>query len=501
MTTVPEKIPASGPRRRQLQERGQFWTPDWVAGPMVSYVLGAKPEVILDPAAGEGVFFHAAREQGYTGRFRGHEVDEKALAQSGLDSSDITLGDFLEIKPQHSFRAIVSNPPYIRHHRIPQDLKARLRGEVRAQGLNLDARAGIHVYFFLRCLESLAPGGRLAFIVSADICEGIFARRLWLWVIEHFRLHAVATFAPDAVPFPGVDTNALIIALEKTKPETSFIWGRVSERSSEALAAILAGRSNAFQRRVAEAVETGLSRPPVDQHGAEEEIRLGDVAQVMRGVATGANYFFFLTSEQIARYALPIGLFRRAIGRTRDCRGHSVELVDLEMLDRAGRPTWLLDLPVSPVGKFPRAIQKYLRLGEEEGLPKRPLIRSRKCWYQMEQREPPAILFAYLGRRSCRFIRNLANIVPLTGFLCVYPRKGYSADELWRKLNDPRVLERLPSVGKSYGAGAIKVEPRALESLRLPLDLFPPLSCTEAPPRQLRLLEESSSYQVTRRGG
>ncbi|HET6756685.1 MAG TPA: N-6 DNA methylase, partial [Burkholderiales bacterium] len=332
VTTAPEKIPASGPRRRQLQEKGQFWTPDWIAAPMVSYVLGARPEVMLDPAVGAGVFFHAAREQGYTGRFRGHEVDENALAQSGLDSSDVTLGDFLEIKPQRSFRAIVSNPPYIRHHRIAQDLKARLRGEVRAQGLNLDARAGIHVYFFLRCLECLAPGGRLAFIVSSDICEGIFAHSLWLWVIEHFRLHAVATFAPEATPFPGVDTNALVIALEKAKPRTSFVWGRVSERSSEALAAILAGRSNAFRRSAAEAVATGLSRPPANQHDGKEEIRLGDVAQVMRGIATGANNFFFLTMGAIDHHGLPIGCFRRAIGRTRDCPGDSVALVDLDML-------------------------------------------------------------------------------------------------------------------------------------------------------------------------
>ena len=88
----------------------------------------------------------------------------------------------------------------------------------------------------------------------------------------------------------------------------------------------------------------------------------------------------------------------------------------------------------------------------------------------MEKRLPPPILFAYLGRRNTRFIRNLANVVPLTGFLCVYPKhdsKEY-IDKLWDILQDPNTLRNLSLVGKSYGAGAIKIEPRALEKLPIP---------------------------------
>ena len=43
-----------------------------------------------------------------------------------------------------------------------------------------------------------------------------------------------------------------------------------------------------------------------------------------------------------------------------------------------------------------------------------------------------------------------------------------SADRLWELLSDPRTLDGLARVGKSYGNGAVKVEPRALERLQLP---------------------------------
>ena len=88
----------------------------------------------------------------------------------------------------------------------------------------------------------------------------------------------------------------------------------------------------------------------------------------------------------------------------------------------------------------------------------------------MEKREVPPLLFAYLGRRNSRFIRNEANVLPLTGFLCVYPMYNDEIyiNNLWKALNHPDTFKNLHLVGKSYGSGAIKVEPRNLDRLPIP---------------------------------
>jgi adenine-specific DNA-methyltransferase len=80
------------------------------------------------------------------------------------------------------------------------------------------------------------------------------------------------------------------------------------------------------------------------------------------------------------------------------------------------------------------------------------------------------LLFAYLGRRNSRFIKNEAGVLPLTGFLCVYPIYDDQEyiDNLWKALNHPETLENLKLVGKSYGSGAIKVEPGNLNKLPIP---------------------------------
>jgi hypothetical protein len=139
-------------------------------------------------------------------------------------------------------------------------------------------------------------------------------------------------------------------------------------------------------------------------------------------------------------------------------------------LSKSGRPTLLFSPNGRPLQDFPDSVRTYLKQGEQAGLPARPLIASRKPWYKMEKRQIPPFLFAYLGRRNARFIKNEAGVTPLTGFLCVYPNNSDPdyVEKLWRVLSDPETVANLSLVGKSYGSGCIKVEPRSLERLPIP---------------------------------
>lgn len=512
-TTVTfDRLPKSGDARRALQTRGQFWTPAWVAEAMAAYVLGCHPDVVFDPAVGAGAFFTACRNLGYVGNFAGYENDASALTQAygaGLESRDlcnVETRDFFE-GAKRKYSAVISNPPYLRHHRIPSALKLRLQSYARAVfGLEIDGRAGLHVHFLLHCLERLAPRGRLAFLLPADTCEGVFAGKLWTWITRNYNLQMVVTFVPEATPFPDVDTNALIVTIENTPASAHFGWARVRSPDAKALCDVLQRGTvthpdvDVLNRELSEALETGFTRPPRYQDA--DELRLGDVARVMRGIATGANEFFFLTKQQVSEQKLNLSWFKRAIGRTRDCPVEILDVGRLEVLEGMGRPTWLLDLPDVALEKLPAAAQKYLRKGERLAIPGRALVRMRKHWYRMEQRKPPPILFAYLGRRSCRFILNRAEVLPLTGFLCVYPRAegGVSAEILWQLLNEQETLAGLALVGKTYGSGAIKVEPRALERLPLPRALCEKHGINAyARNRQMTLMEAPAEYKSTGR--
>ncbi len=452
---------------------------------MVAYVLHRHPALLLDPALGEGAFFRAAKRYaecgGFTLTMHGRDIDPEILIharESGLSDADlqhVELKDFVLEPPREQFPAIVANPPYIRHHRLTTEQKQLLRHYAQAAtGRHIDGRAGLHVYFLIRALQSLSPHGRLAYIVSADICEGVFARQLWGWICEKFRLDGVITFSTGAAPFPDVDTNALIFLLANEPPVPEFDWVVCHTRETAPLLAVLEqqvppGEAVTVHRRtVTEALSTGLSRPP--QAEAVSRFTLGDFASVMRGIVTGDNDFFFLTSAQRDKLGIPAGLFVRAVGRTRDVSGDHLTLDDMDRLDENGRPTYLLSLNGTAFDALPMSVQQYLREGERRGIPEKVLIQTRKPWYRMEHRQVPPFLFAYLGRRSSRFIRNQAGVVPLTCLMCIYPHLTDSAfiERLWRVISHPETVANLRLVGKSYGGDAIKVEPRALERLPLP---------------------------------
>jgi adenine-specific DNA-methyltransferase len=496
--------PSSWEARERLREKGQFWTPDWIAKPMVEYVLAENSGIVFDPAVGTGALFRAAKaiasEKGLSVRFAGMEIDPITLSHAldyGLSEEDIAsveIADFVLQPPRQKFHAIVANPPYIRHHRLAPEQKAQLKQcSAHIIGTSLDGRAGLHVYFLIRALSLLEDNGRLAFIVPADTCEGKFAHDLWTWITAQFALDAVITFAPEASPFPNIDTNPLIVFIRNAAPSDQFLWVKCYRPATDSLhrwvRSGFGDRSGqdvvVIERNVHEGLATGFSREPIASH--DTTYVLGDVVTVMRGIATGANKFFFMTAEKARALDIPERYFVRAIGRTRDVMGDDITDETIQMLERNGRPTLLLSLKGDDSETFPESVKRYIQEGERLGLPKRPLLSQRRPWYNMEIRVPPPFLFAYLGRRHSRFIRNTARVVPLTSFLCVYPKSNdeRDIDHIWNMLNHPDVIAHVSRVGKSYGDGAIKVEPRSLEKLPIPDHVIEQLGV----PMQMRLGE------------
>ena len=491
-----QNIPSTGPKRESLRKKGQFWTPDWIAEAMVGYLVAGGCQTLFDPAVGAGAFFRAAKrltsEINRISMLSGTEIDPCSLEEaliSGLSKSDIAnvqIRDFVLDPPKGSFDGIVANPPYIRHHRLPSSTKSQLKAlSTRLVGKPLDGRAGLHIYFLIRALQLLDENGKLAFIMPSDTCEGVFARDLWQWITTNYCLEAVVTFAPEATPFPAVDTNPIILMITNAPTKEHFLWVECRQPNTEQLKRwTLSSFSETGEalivhnRRLSEALFIGLSRPPGEK--VSFDLTLSTFAKTMRGIATGANEFFFLTQEQASVIGIPKEFLVPAVGRIRDVPGDEITTETIEVLRRVGRPTLLFSLDGRPIGQFPKEVQDYLRRGVEIGISKRTLISTRRPWYKMERRSVPPILFAYLGRRNTRFIRNFAGVLPLTGFLCVYPHQEDCdfIDKLWKVLQHPKTIGNLALVGKSYGSGAIKVEPRALERLPLPLEIVEQVGLT-----------------------
>jgi hypothetical protein len=439
---------------------------------------------ILDPSVGPGALLAAcSREVSSLGSTFAFEIDRNVLgigdeSPSIFPSRLITklrIEDFIHADVSERFDAIIANPPYLRHHRIPQRTKAMCQAiSKEVIGTGLDARAGIQVFFLLKALSVLKSGGRLSFILPSDVVEGVFAQDLWKGISSRFRIRGALTFEDGACAFPGVDTNAFILFLEHSPPLESYsrlYWsGSDGDELREAIGSWEQGDSSTNQslrvetRNVVRGVEQGLTRRGVN--AAQEGIPFVDLARVVRGIATGDNSYFAFTSQRIEETGLSQEFFVRCIGRTRDLLSPRVDKRLLETLDRKGRETYLLTIDEETPKS--RALSRYIKFGEERGVSDGALVRARSTWFAVERRTPPPILFTYLGRRDNRFVANPAGVVPLTGFLCVYPKRGVPTQQLLQSLNHQATWECIRDIGKSYGGGAVKVEPGNLRRLIIP---------------------------------
>ncbi|MCK9617174.1 MAG: N-6 DNA methylase [Lentimicrobiaceae bacterium] len=477
---------------------------------MVSFV-SEKTDLVFDPATGRGAFLEALiklNKKEIT--FFGTDIDHEVLNDEIYNNKNclVEKRDFIKNPPQRKFKAIVANPPYIRHHRIDEKTKTTLKKlSASITGFTIDGRAGYHIYFFIQALNHLEEDGRLAFIMPADTCEGTFASKLWKWISENYCLEAVITFEQKATPFPNVDTNAIVFLIKNSKPNENIFWVKSNLAYSTDLLEFVSSKFTKLtfdsleitNRKLKEAIDTGLTRPEQNHNGFK--YHLHDFANVMRGIATGSNEFFFLTAKQVIELGIPDEFIKRAVGRTKDATSNILTENDLNILEEKQRPTFLFSIN-NIHNNFPKSVLNYLKVGEEMGLPNLSLIKQRKPWYKMEKREISPLLFAYLGRRNTRFILNEAGVIPLTCFLCVYPiytDKKYIRN-LWEALNHPDTLENLKLVGKSYGSGALKVEPGKLNKLPIPehiveqFELKRPYKKTDA---QLDLFrEKEEKYKI-----
>jgi adenine-specific DNA-methyltransferase len=473
------------PTIEAIRTKGQVWTPSWVADAMAIILHSKLAGEILDPAVGPGALVAACKRISDADlKVTAYEIDESVLALdhsetefAKSDYSKIVINSFLEDSDDKKYSAIIANPPYLRHHKIPAHLKSRCREITQnVLGIDIDARAGLHIYFLIQALSRLEENGKLVFLVPADTFEGVFAEKLWTAIAAKFRIDGVLTMSSEVSAFPGVDTNAVIISISNSDPVEEMIWAKWQGAkpidfskavelafSSNLIEASKLGLNCAFVP-IEEAISRGFTR---SQSGERVEgVPFVDIARAMRGIATGDNEFFVFTKKRIQEFGLKEENFVRTIMRVRDLPSSRLSIEDLENLDDNDRPTYLLSIDANTV-LYPK-LQEYIRTGEATGLNKKALVSARKCWYFMEKREPVPILFAYLGRRNVRFTIVDVAIQPLTGFLCVYPLNNVTAEALVTALNHPSTINELSKVGKSYGDGAIKVEPGGLRKLIVP---------------------------------
>ena len=513
---------------------GQFWTPWPIARLITWWTIRSPSDYVLDPAFGSGVLLMTAIER-LTCLGASIESALQQVAGVELSPSVFLLGlanillryaprvprlkwaDFLmperkfdailmessasylsEIRQMalsglglplptafsNQFDAIVCNPPYTRHHHLPEAYKSFLAFMMEQEyGIRLSRFSSLFAYFFLQASKMLSPTGRMAFITPVTVFEAFYSKQIKLFIKKHLRLRAIVTFDETCPVFEGVDAAVCITMVEGPNTPVTNRVVHVQIRQWPGVEPILQiierGRTittewgNCYEINLAELKPSRKWTVNVytnNRFSNERFIPLSTLARVIRGIATGANKFFVLSDEEVVNWGLRQAYLRPVLTKTREVPGYVFTQADFERLGCEGKKRWLLYLTSPVIPGTPEA--RYIRYGEALGIHKRSLVKNRTLWYLVEQRAPAPIYFTYLSRKRSRFIYNKTDALALNAFLCIYPDPIISQDETMLKallaiLNSLIAKDSLRYIGRSYGGDSVKIEPREMD--RLPI--------------------------------
>jgi len=451
---------------------GQFFTPIAIAEHMAEAVREIEPATVLDPGVGGGVLLRAV---GDGPRLFGLDIDADAvnLARPPLPNAEIAVGDFLNPSDwplsEQSFDAIISNPPYIRHHNLSPDHKATLPARYSARfGHKVSSLSGSYVYFFLESILRLNEGGRLVFITPTEFLDVRYGQAVKAALLDHCDIDEVLVLEMDELAFEGVlTTSAITVATKKAKPSRRFVLSEAKMNRT-----IDIGRKVELH---AEAAPAYLPWTPFLPTRAERivalttgrDATLGEFVKVRRGIATGNNSFFCLTEQEVEQWDIERDWLVPVVLGSKDLPIDGVldeEHRALRLAD--GARGWLLFCHL-PKEQLPPGISAHVERGEQAGLHERFNCRTRRPWYGVEPVPPPDFFVTYMSRDRARFIRNGVGARCMTSLLNVWAKPGVQLEALQVELQDPTMARLLREFGRTYGGGLGKIEPG--DVLRVPV--------------------------------
>lgn len=479
--------------------RGGYYTPEPVAAWMCRWAIRDAGETVLEPSCGDGVFLAAAASRlrdlgasrtGLAAQLRGVELSpaEASAARARLapDLGEaarvvVATGDFFDWwarRGAQRFAAVVGNPPFIRYQSFPEPARGRAMAIMAGLGLRPNRLTNIWVPFILAAAEALAPGGRMALVVPAELLQVTYAGQLRAYLTEHFaHLDIVAC---NELFFDGAEQEVVLLLANDARSERAEgapcrvaitearAVGELLARDSVALLADaeekdVRGRQEKWLKYFLTGHEIGLMR---ELRAHPRIVELGRLAEVDVGIVTGANEFFVLRGSETARHGLG-AVARRTVSKSAHMRGSVFAETDWRDLAGQDERVHLVDIRVDARGRLPASAAAYVTAGEGRGVHKGYKCSIRSPWFHVPALWTPD---AFLFRQIHDFPRFVLNAAAATSTDTIHRVRVNGCDPAALVAGAFTHLTAASAEieGRSYGGGVLELEPTEAEALLVP---------------------------------
>ena len=463
---MPSLMLESASARKEL---GSFYTPKHVAQSLVKWAVRSPDDSLLDPSCGDGRFLQEHK------RATGVDCDVAAVAAVARHVRHATVigADFFEwaaLTPLR-FDCAAGNPPFIRYQRFA--------GTTRSAALELCSRLGVKFSsltsswapFVAVAASLLKPGGRMAFVVPAEIGHSPYAIPLVEYLLKRFA--DVRVIAVRDKVFPDLSEDVWFVYADGYGGHTDRIsftrWDSFQITSTPPVCDLNISRKD-WERSNKRLRPFVLPRPVLAAYlkwaECPDVVRFGEAAKVGIGYVTGDNDFFHLRPSQARALGIPDDYLVASVRRASYLPDDDVTISTVAKWLREDQPVLLLRL--LPSGKILDSIEAYLNTKDGRRARATYKCRNRSPWYTVPDVRVPDGFLAYMSGGAPKLVANSAGCVCTNSIHAVRVKHGYAMNELKRRWAHPLVNLSCELEGHPLGGGMLKLEPTEAARVILP---------------------------------
>ena len=466
---------------RDAKTHGAYFTPEAVAAALVRWAVRNPDDLMLDPSSGDGRF--VARHP----KSVGVERDAASAADAADRAPDATIvqGDFFTwaAGDRRRFDCAAGNPPFIRYQRFSGATRQAALDYCGRLGVAFSGLSSSWAPFIVAAASKLRPGGRMAFVVPAEIGHAPYATPLVEYLVANFgTVHVVAI---QEKIFPRLAEDCWLLFAENAGRRTDGIRLSKLERFTSddmppAVSELIPAKE--WRDRWGGRLRPFLLAPRVRNLYASlaadpASVRFSEIAQLGIGYVSGANEFFHLRPSDVERFGIPDEFLLPSIRSSRYVTGDAITEVDIERWVAKDEPVLLLRIP--PRARVPATVQAYLDTAEGHRARASYKCRTRTPWYTVPDVRRPAFVLTYMSGRSPALAVNRGMCTCTNAFLAVDPRSGlfqngngFGGQRLPAAWDSPVGRLSCEVEGHPLGGGMLKLEPGEARNVLLAPDAF-----------------------------
>jgi adenine-specific DNA-methyltransferase len=469
----------SGDTPMRRKARGAFFTPPQVARFLVDWAVLDPYAAVLEPSCGEAVFLHQiGSNSGHKGCLVGVELhtdsareSQRILRASGINAT-IHARDFFLHSEFGVYDAVVGNPPYVRYQDFAGESRSRAKQAALKAGVALSNLASSWAAFTVHSALHLKAGGRLALVLPAELLTVNYASGVRQFLMDRFSSVGLVLFEERV--FPGVLEEVVLLLADGYAPDGDSRCNHMTlwqVRDATGLLQLTSARRWTPPSKSAKWSAGLLSATALSAYdtavNSDDFARLETWGDTTLGMVTGNNRFFTLSPAKVAALELAASdVLPVSPPGSRHLRALTLTRNGLSALGAAGQASCLF----RPHDEPSRAAWQYIRSGEALDVHSAYKCRVRAPWWRVPYLRPADLLLTYMNADTPRLSANNARAHHLNSVHGVYLHDGLR--DLGRMLPiaslNSLTLLGAEIVGRAYGGGMLKIEPREADNLPVP---------------------------------